>query len=331
VNHFLCPSRRQFLARSGAGAFMTMLGSSGLAAGWPNAPVRIIVGTPVGGSPDANTRAVAEVIAQQHRQAFRVENRVGANGLLAFQALQASPADGNTLAYFSQWNFYSMVLMQRTEVLDSFDYVTRMFDAPSLIVVGEKAPYASLGDLLDAARKAPGRLNYGSGGIGSPAHVGMAKLLLATKTEMQHVPFKGGAETAQALVGGQLDCGMVIPATVRALLESKRLRPLAVTTRNRLPIMPNVPTVNEAAGIKDYEVTTWGGYVVRKGVPKPVLDMIYAAMAGAAKSPEVLEQVAKGGGNINLSRSPEEFARFYLAERAEAADLLKAIGLTPSN
>jgi len=326
---YLYPSRRKFLAQTGAGALITAMGSAALAADWPNGPVKFIVGTPAGGSPDSNTRVIAEAIAQQQKQTVLVENRVGANGALAFQALMTAPADGNTIGYFSQYNFYSMALMQRTELLDGFDYITRMFDSPSMIVVGEKSPHNSLRDLLDAARKAPGKLNYGSGGIGSPAHIGMAKLFLITKTDMQHVPFKGGPETAQALIGGQIDCGMVIPLAVKGLLESKRLRPIAVTTPARLPNFPDVPTVNEAAGIQGYEVTTWGGYVVRKGVPKPVVNAIFNTMTAAAKLPAVVDQTMKAGSQMTLSKSPEDFARYFAAERAESLVLLKEIGLLP--
>jgi tripartite-type tricarboxylate transporter receptor subunit TctC len=122
---------------------------------------------------------------------------------------------------------------------------------------------------------------------------------------------------------------MVIPGAVKGLLESKRLRPLAVTTATRLPNLPDVPTVNEAAGIQGYEVTTWGGYVVRKGVSKSAINAMFAAMTAAAKSPTVADLMTKSGSQVTVSKSPEDFARFYAAERAEAVALLKEIGLTP--
>lgn len=320
-------SRRTVLRQAGAGFAASLPGLPLWAADtYPDGPVRVLVGTPAGGPPDTNTRAFAEVLGGKLKQPFVVENKVGANGTLAFQAAQSAPPDGKTLCYFSQYNLYSMALMDKLSLLDGFDCVTQISEAPSILVVGAQSPYTSLAQLLEAARKSPGDLTYSSGGMGSPGNIGMEMLKHAAKIDMRHIPFKGGGEQTQAIIGGSIDSGLVLMGVARGLLESKRLRALAVTTSRRLPELPDVPTVSEA-GVANYSLTTWGGYVVRKGTGKSIIDALFRQIGAAAKDPRVVTAMQRSGSTLQLSKSPEEFARFYASERVASLALLKQIGM----
>lgn len=327
MTHDFSQPRRNILLQGAAGLTAFLFGPLARAANsYPDGPVKIIVGTPAGGPPDINTRAIAEALSTRFRQPFLVENKVGANGTLAFLAAQSAQPDGRTLCYFSQYNLYSMALMGKLNLLDGFDHVTQTTESPSVLVVGALSPYTSLAQLLDAARKSPGVLNYGSGGIGSPANIGMEMLNLSAKTEIRHIPFKGGNEQTQAIAGGTIDVGLVITGVARSLLESKRLRALAVTSTQRLPDFPDIPTMAEA-GIENYELTTWGGYMVPKGTGKHVIDTLFREIQAAAKEPRVAASIQKTGATIKLSKTPEDFARFFASERVSSLALLKRIGM----
>lgn len=322
-------TRRDFLVRTATSLGAAALGMPAFAANaWPDGPVKFILGVAAGGGPDATTRATADTLSQRLKQPFVVENKVGANGALGFQALLSAPADGRTIGYFAQYHYYAMALMKRAELLNDFDFITKTGVTPSLVLVREQSPYTSLAQVLEAARKAPGTLNYASGGIGSPAHVGIAKLLLMTKTDMTQVPYKGGGEQGQALAAGLVDVGFAVPQSVKGLIEGKRVRVLAISSAKRLPSMPEVPTVNEAAGLQGYDMSTWGGYVVRKGVPKEAISAIFTATQSAIKTPRVSKTFNDADSQIDLSTSPEDFARFFEEERRSAAQLVRDLGLT---
>jgi tripartite-type tricarboxylate transporter receptor subunit TctC len=293
----------------------------------PSGTIKILVGTAAGGPPDTNSRSMAEALTQKWKQAFVVENKVGANGTLAFQAVQSAPPDGRTWGYFSEYNLYAMPLMGRDALLDGFEFVTPGFSSPSIVVVGESSPYTSLAQVINAALKAPERLTFGSGGLGSPAHIAMARLTNMTKSTMTHVPYKGGGEQAQALIGGQVDIGVVLFGAVKGLIASKRLKPLAVTTSERLAVLPQVPTVNEAIGSSSFEVNTWGGYVLPKGTPKGVVDAVFSAIKGVISSPPVLQTALANGSFPMPATSPAAFAKFVAEERTSALQLLKELGL----
>ncbi|MGH8790913.1 MAG: Bug family tripartite tricarboxylate transporter substrate binding protein [Cupriavidus necator] len=320
-------SRRVFLGHCAAGIAAPLIAGSAFATDpYPNGPVRLLLGTAAGGPPDTNSRALAAVLSKKLNQPFVVENKVGASGAISFQALLAAPPDGRTLCYLSEFNLYAMPQMGRQNLLDDMRLVTTGFKAPSILVVASNSPFKSVAQIVEAAKKSPGSLTYGSGGIGSPAHIGMEKFKLATHTQIRHIPYKGGGEQAAALVGGELDMGLVLLGAVRGLLQSGRLRALAVTTAQRHPELSDLPTMQEA-GVPNYDLSTWGGYAVRKQVPESIVDTLFKEITAATRTKSVMEAAVLSGSKINVSTSPQEAQEFLASERLRTVAFMKEIGM----
>jgi tripartite-type tricarboxylate transporter receptor subunit TctC len=262
--------------------------------GWPSQNIRLIVPFTPGGSNDNFARPVAEALQAALGRPVVVENRPGAAGSIGAAHVAAAPADGHTLLLASS-SFATSSTIRRTtyDAIDSFDAVARLCTAPMVVVTKPNGP-RSMADLVAQARANPGRLLYGMAGLGGVGHFAMEAFNLASGLRMEAVPYAGIAPAQADLVSGRIDFLMTTLASVRGLVEAGTVPVIAVSTKDREPGMPDVPTIRETTGL-DYEVTVWWGILAPRGVPHPVRERLNREIGTAVQAPSYLRFLAHEG------------------------------------
>ncbi len=288
------------------------------AADYPGHNVRAVLPYSVGSGPDAIVRMIGEQLAARWKQPFIVENKPGANGWLAIGDVKRSAADGYSIAVVDnthmtlQRHLYSKMPFdaERDFVPAAPIYTTNFF-----IVVSASSPWRNVSDLVEAARKQPGQLTYGSWGVGSVAHIGSTVLQQKTGTTMTHVPFKELPQLYTAVANGEVAWAFGTAATVQNLYQAKRVRLLALAAPGRLERYPEVPTVSEAGGPADFELKTWVAAFVPRGTPDGVVRQLNGAIAQAVKAPAVQERFRTFG----FDAWPVDAAGVGLAQQQDSA------------
>lgn len=293
---------------------------------WPSGPIKIVLPLPPGGSPDTSARLVAESLRAHLGQPVVIENKPGASGALGLKAVAMAPADGLTLAYVISSNVTTDLLQPNFDLQKELEPVTMEGSAPYLLLVKADAPYKTLADLVAAAKKNPGKLSYGSGGPGSALHMTQAQFFDAAGLQLLHVPYKGGMAANVGLAGGEVDVSVAVFGSAKALLDSGRVRALAVTAPQRLAQLPAVPTVQEAIGLP-FTSASWSGYAVRKGTPPQIVAALHKAITEAMQEPAYQRYAASTGGNVTPSASPQAFAELIRAQYSTEAALIKKLGI----
>jgi len=283
---------------------------------FPSRPIRLIVPYAAGGGPDIQARKLAEVVSRDLGQPLVVENKVGAGGILAAEMVAQQPADGYTLMLGASTHVTQKLLQPsvRFDPVTSFTHIIRSGFSPQVMLVKSSSPYRTVADLVLAARKAPGALNYASGGIGSAAHLSGAAFANAAAIDLVHVPYKGSVEIVPSLIRGDTTVGFPVASTAIPQLQNRTVRALAVTSAHRLPGMPQVPTLNEALGRTDLALDSWSGIWAPAGVPKPVVARLHAAILKALNDPAIRDFYQQAGTVIDPTPSPEAFDRFVSDE-----------------
>jgi tripartite-type tricarboxylate transporter receptor subunit TctC len=305
--------RRAFTRRSVllAGAAGTALLRARAQAPFPDRAVRIVVPYGVGIGPDVVIRGVADVLSRQWKQAVVIDNKPGASGIVAFGDVRRTPPDGHTLFVAD-----TATMCVNPLIHDNLPYdpvrdlvpLTLLFRATFLILVGGESRFQSVPQLLDAARREPGRVSYASLGNGHAVHVAIETLARAAGVRMLQVPFKDAGALFTAVASGDVDFTAFSANTVTGLLQQKRLRALAVAAKTRIKELPGLPTLAEA-GAPDVEMRPWAGLVAVAGTPQPVLDQLQRDLVGAIESPEVRERIATLGFELTPSTPQQLRAR----------------------
>lgn len=269
-------------------ALLTALPLTALAQAWPTKPVKIIVPYPPGGAVDVVTRKVAQKLSEQTGQPFVIENKAGATGTIGSAQVAQSPADGHTL--LANDMTYSLLphvfkKLPWDHENDLVPVTTTMF-APYGLAVRADGPYKTLADLIAGAKANPGKLNFGSGGNGTAPHFAAELLMLTTKTQLTHVPYKGAAEAMTALIGGQVDLLLASTASLLGQARAGKARIVAISGDRRAAILPDVPTFAQA-GLPEYGIMNFNGLWAPKGTPPAVLARIQSETAKAVASPDV--------------------------------------------
>ena len=267
---------------------------------WPERELRIIAPVPPGGAVDLLVRAMADQMRQSLGKPVLVENRPGAGGLLGTKLASQAAPDGYTLAYLHSGLVTVQAMNPKLDLLKEFRMVARLTHGPFGLAVRADSPYKTAQDLFAAVRAQPGKLTYGSGGVGSPAHLAVEHLeerLPGFKA--LHVPYKAAIETVNAIMGGQVDFTISVLGTLTPLVQSGKLRLLAVTGRGRLPQFADVPTLTEAA-VPGYVFEPWGALAVPAGTPDAVVDRIFQLLPAAMDSAPVKEIILKGGSVVEV-------------------------------
>jgi tripartite-type tricarboxylate transporter receptor subunit TctC len=294
-------------------------------ADYPEKAVRFVVPFAPGGATDLLARTIGEKLSVATGQPFIVENKPGAATQIAAQFVAKAPPDGYTLLMATSTTLAinkSLYSKLPYDPEKDFAPVSLVIQHPFVLVVDPNVPARSVSELVALARSKPGRLSYASGGSGSFAHLSMSLFQSMTGVEAVHVPYKGGAPALLDIMGGQVT--MMFDNTALTHIKSGKLRALAVTTRERLSILPEVPTLHEA-GVPGYDLAAWQGVVTTAGTPRAVVEKLNAEIGRLLKLPDVQARLTADGGQI-LNSTPEQFAAHISAEVVRFAKIVKASG-----
>ena len=295
------------------------------AANFPNAPIRLLVGSPPGASTDTYARIIAEPLGKVLGQNVLVENRTGASGIIATNAMLNAAADGYTLQFVYTSYTLSPHLYKdvKFDPIKDVAGISLIVTSPLALVVGSNSPYQTIDDMVTRSQKKS--LNFGSAGIGSGGHLTGEMLKLETGLKAVHVPYRGAAPAATALAAGDVDFAFVAQVTANELMAAGKLRPLAVTSTKRSPAMPGTPTVQEL-GIKDYEFFNWFGVIAPAKTPRAVVDKINAAIAQVLKQPDVQKRLTADGSEV-AGNTPAQFDAFLRSDTVKWGKLVEQIGM----
>lgn len=296
---------------------------------YPSRPIRWIVPYLAGTGPDITVRAVAEAMAGVLRQPIVVDNKPGAAGNLgAQQAARAAP-DGYTWVYSASTMSSNMRMYRKPgyDVMTDFTHVGRISMSDVLLVVNADAGITTARELIELGRRNPGKLSFASGGVGTPAHMGMEMILHATGVKALHVPYKGASESVNAVMGKQVDFALTISSVSMPYVQAGKMRALAVSGPRRNPRMPTVPTLAEA-GIPGVTLVSVGGLSVPAGTPAPIVRRIAEALNKVLAMPELRAKLEAHSGIVSPS-SPEAYAEDLKAEIAQAEQMMRTAHIEP--
>jgi tripartite-type tricarboxylate transporter receptor subunit TctC len=305
------------------------LAGSAAAQGYPSKPPRLLVGFVPGGGIDQTARITAAKLSELWGQPITVENRTGAGGTLAADAAAKAPADGYTLVLCNIGSHSIGPSLYRKlpyDALKDVTYIGLIGTTPNVMVVHPSVPATTVAEFIAYAKANPGKVSYGSSGVGTSTHLGVELFKTMTGIQLVHVPYKGGAQSSADLIGGQIQLLITnLPEQVN-YIKAGRTRALGVSTAKRSPRFPDLPTIAEA-GVPGYEVTVWYGLCAPAGLPRALLDKINADVVRAVSSPDTTKRLADVGIEAAPS-TPEQFAAFARAEVAKWAKVVKDSGAT---
>jgi tripartite-type tricarboxylate transporter receptor subunit TctC len=319
-------SRRHWIGAA-AVALGVLLLPAARAQAWPEAPVKIVVPFSAGGASDMLTRILAEKLQARLGQSFRVDNKTGAGGNIGMEAVKAAPADGYTIASatigtlsINQFLFSKMGY----DPARDFAYVSTIWENCNVFVVSANHPAKTVQEFLAWARARPKGVTFGSAGVGTTPHLAGDLFRVRAGIQALHVPFRGAAQSMPALVAGETDFAIDNVASYMPLIKSGRVRALAVTSNDRWPTLPDVPTMAES-GVKNFVITSWGAFVMPKGTPAPIVAKLSAAIQAIAAEP-ALQQLFLETGARAVSSSPEGAAALAERERVKWKEVVQVSG-----
>lgn len=295
---------------------------------WPSKTVTIVVPFPPGGTTDVLARAVAQKLAPVLGQAVIVENKPGAGATLGAAYVAKAPADGHVLLMGAVHHTIAQSVYKKLSYSFENDFapVTTVALVPNILVVSSKAPYASVKDLVAAAKAAPDKLAYGSNGNGTAQHMIGTQFQQITGAQILHVPYKGSGPLTTDLLGGQVDMSFDTITPVLPFVKEGRLKPLAVTTATRSSALPDVPTLQEA-GLPGIAIGTWFGLLAPAATPKAVVARLNGELVKIIQSAEFRKQMLDIGAEA-VGNKPEEMARQIRDESAKFAQVVKTASIT---
>lgn len=300
-----------------------------LAQAYPTRPVKLVVGFAPGGAADTVARAMSDAMGKALGQVVVVDNRPGAGSSVAAEQVSKSPPDGHTVLLASPSSIsVNPALNPRLGYrFSDLQPVLKVTTSPLVIAANPSTGIASIRDLIAAAKKAPGTINYATSGIGSAPHLGASLFSQVAGVQLFHVPFKGGAPAVQSVVAGDTQVTFATPPTVLELVKAGRLKGLGVSSRERSPLVPDLPGMAEA-GLPDFSIDFWYGVFVPAGTPPAVVQTIFAAATAAMREPSVKQALMREGTDVDLSPSTEHFNAFLARDNRFWAQLVKDAGVS---
>ncbi len=311
-----------------AAALVLGTGPAASAEGYPAKPMTFLVPFAAGSATDQLARALGQSLTEQTRQPVVVDNRAGASGMIAAQAAARATADGHTVLITTNTTHAANEHLYRKLPYDpvkDFAPVTGLGKGGQVMVVNVQSPYRTVTDVLDAARKSPGKLTFGSGSSSSRLAGEMLKQLSAT--DITHVPYKSNPLGITDLLGGQIDFMITDVSTGIPQIKAGKLRPLGFSTRERSALLPDVPTLEEA-GVKGYDMGYWFAAYVPRATPDAVVQQLQALLVQAVRSP-ALKTFFESSGTVPWTTTPDELAAFQAGETRKWGTVIKAAGIEP--
>jgi len=294
---------------------------------WPSRPITIVLPVATGGPGDLLSRLIGPALTEQLGQPIVTDNRPGAGGTIGMEFAARSRPDGHTLVIVSNSTYaiaphlYPMPY----DTAAAFAPVALLVQAPSFLVVNKDVPARSVPELVTLLKARGDQLNYATAGIGFTSHLATELFLSLTGTAMTHVPYRGGAAAAQAVLTGEAQLNFMEAALARSMIPTGMIRPLAVTSRTRVPWMPEVPTLEEA-GVAGFESATYWAMLAPAGVPQPVRDRVSGIVLRQMRESRVREQVVKAGF-IPLAEDGAAFTAHRIADTEKWGALIRARGI----
>ena len=312
-----------------------VLAAAGLAFGgsamaqepYPSRPIKWIVPYLAGTAPDITVRIAAEALSDTLRQPVVVENKGGAAGNLGAQIAARAPADGYTWVYSATPMATNMRMYRKPgyDVMKDFIHVGGITRSDVVLVVAADSGIQTAKELIERARRQPGKLSYASGGVGTPAHMGAELILKSTGVQALHVPYKGASESANAVLGKQVDFALTISSVSLPHIAGGKLKALAITAPTRNPRLPDVPTLAEA-GIPGVTLVSFGGLSLPAGTPAPIVQRVGEALEKALADPAVRARLEANGAAVVASKA-DEYARSLQSEIALTEMMMKVAGI----
>ena len=297
---------------------------------YPNRPVRLVVPYAPGGNIDITGRIVAPAMSDALGVSFVVDNRAGASGAIGSELVARAAPDGYTLLVASTGSTSGLAALYPKlpyDPIKDFAPIGLAATVPNMLVVHPSLPVKTVGDLVSLARSKPRQLNYGSGGIGAASHLAMELFKLLTKTDMQHIPYKGAGPFLPDLIAGQISLTITGVPSLLPSVQAGRLRAVAVASAKRLALLPDLPTIAEA-GVTGYEATQWNGVLAPAATRPEVRTRLQNAIAAAMQSEDSRAQLAKMGG-VPMTSTPEEFSAFIKTEIGRWTKVVQAAHIKP--
>ncbi len=310
-------------------AVLSMAPASSIAADdYPNRPVRLIIPFPPGGSNDVVGRLVANQLSEKLGHKVFVDNRGGAGGVLGTEAAANAAPDGYTLLVVSIAHAVNPALYKLNyDPIKSFAPISIMATGPNVLVVNPQLPVHSVQELLALVEQKPGEIDYASAGVGSFQHLGGELFKLVAGVNLQHVPYKGGGPAMQDVIAGHVKVMFSSLVQTTPFIQSGQLRALGVGGEKRNPVLPDVPTIQEA-GVPGYVADNWWGIVAPAGTPQPIVDRLYRDIQAAVKSPELTAAFAREGAAA-VTMTTAQFGAYMESEMAKWARVVKEGNIRP--
>jgi tripartite-type tricarboxylate transporter receptor subunit TctC len=299
------------------------------AQGYPAKPVRMVVGFPPGGPSDLVARTLAQKLSAGLGQQVIVDNRAGAGGVIATEQVAKSPPDGYTLIHGTIGGIAVAMSLNPNrgyDTLRDFAPITQNVTVTNILITHPSVPAKSVKELLALARTRQGRLNYGSSGPGTLPHLAGELLKLMAKVEITHIAYKGSAPSFTALLSGEVDMSFENSLIALPQIKQGKVRALAVTGERRSKLLPELPTIAEAAGLPGYGASGWYGLLAPVATPKAVVARLHAETVQSLRQPDVVERLS-GQGAEPVGNTPQEFGAFIRAEIDKWARLVKAANM----
>jgi tripartite-type tricarboxylate transporter receptor subunit TctC len=296
---------------------------------YPVKNVVVIVPYPAGGGTDLFGRLIAQDLSKQFEKQIVVDNRSGANGNIGAELVAKSPPDGYTLLYTASPIAVSRVLSKavRFDAQRDLRPISMTISIPLVLAVHPSLPVRNVKELIALAKAKPGALTYSSSGPGASGHFTMELLNFAAGINTRHVPYRGAAPALTSVLSGETQMAFLVPPLVQPHIAGGKLRVIAVSSRARSPVLPNVPTVEEQ-GVRDFEALQWHGFFAPAAAPDGVIKILHGAILKALGSPEVKARLAAEGATV-VGSSPAEFAAFFQKEIVKWTEIAKRANIHP--
>jgi tripartite-type tricarboxylate transporter receptor subunit TctC len=318
-------SRRQVISGAAGSVLGGALPGSAWAQGaYPNKPIKVVVPWTAAGTVDITGRLLADRMAAKLGQPVLVENRAGATGQIGSQMVARAPADGYTLLLMATTVHAVSPNLQKTfpfDPIEDFTPISEVVRFPYALVVAAGSPYQTVADLIAAAKKAPGTIAYGSFGLGSAPYLISEMLAMTTGTKLLHVPYKGAAQAITDVLGGQIHFFIDSLPSPLGQIRGGKLRALAVTTAQRSPVLPNVPTMAET--LPGFDATAWLGIAAPAQTPRDIVNKLHVTLREIAAEPEYIAKLRETGLEPTASASPEQFRTYMQAQKAHWGKIVR--------